>query len=220
MKNEYKINIRKKKIILVSLLVLTLVSLASSVKAFAVGSPCDTKNCYWEGRPLVLSAGESRDLIFVLQNNVGGNDVRLNAEVVNGSEVASFTDLSLEYFLPFGTENVNARMRITIPTNAETGKEYAVSVKFKEIALTEGDTVQFGGVIGKSFSVLVGEGEEPLQEIAQEETEEGKASGALIVTFMILIIVLIAVGIVIVLIQKGKIKRSEINKPIRHQEDT
>ena len=61
---------------------------------------------YWDGRPLAVYPGETREVSFALQNMVGGGDVMLEVELSSGWEIATLVNESQVYFLPFGTEGV------------------------------------------------------------------------------------------------------------------
>ena len=83
------------KSVLLSVVFSILFVMASyQVSGFGVSSP------YWDEKALVLSPGESKDIVLELQNMVGDEDIVLRAEVEEGSEIVTLVDEDLDYEVP------------------------------------------------------------------------------------------------------------------------
>ena len=159
---------RKTKNLLYVFLLIILAS-SSLVSGWGISSP------YWEGNPLVLKGGDSRVVSLTLQNMVEGKDIILKAELSNGAEIAELADESSEYIVPFGRNNIPLNIRVTIPEDAEAGKEYDVSVSLKQIASEEGRMLQLSGIVVTSFPVLVtGEETEVTPELPLASSSESQ----------------------------------------------
>src|SRR3989338_9590465 len=89
-------------------MIMAVLLLLPVVHAFGISSP------YHKTNPLVLSPGESRDVIVTLQNMVGGRDLLVKAEIIGGNEIASIVDAKPEYLVPFGSANTEVKLRIAI----------------------------------------------------------------------------------------------------------
>lgn len=161
-----------------------IVSLSCVVSAFGAGSP------YYADNPLYMDAGETRDVTLRLQNMVGEDDVTLRAELMSGEEVASLTDENLDYLVPAMTKDVPVNLRIEIPADAADGTRYPVAVSFTQVAEEEGRMVQFQGVVGKSFDVIVGTGA-TVTAAAAGEGVEGEGLGLWWVVIAVVVIVVI-----------------------------
>lgn len=121
----------------------------SSVLALGVTAP------YWDERPLNLAPGETKDIQFTLQNMLGDSDVTLKAALIEGQEIATLTDSSLEYAVPFGVKDLPVNMRISIPRSATEGQKYTIGASFTTVTKTESGQFQLGSAFEKYFDVVV-----------------------------------------------------------------
>lgn len=120
------------------------------VSAFSIAT------LYGDTYPLRMRAGETKETFFLLRNVAeGDSDVVVKVELSKSSEVASLIEGSKIYDLPFGAE-IEVPVKITIPEEAEPGKEYSVSAMFRPAPgnAREGN-IQFLVNIGKSFPVII-----------------------------------------------------------------
>jgi hypothetical protein len=174
---------------------------------------------YWDGNPLVLEPGESKDITFRLQN-ILEQDILVMAELVEGEEIARFSDSSLKYNIPAGTgsvDSVKVNMAIEIPGEVKIGDEYIVEVLFRQVEAEGSGTVQFAPVVGKKFPVKVGrvleapEAPEALEdeEEISDEVKGGRAVLLWLVAILIFLAVIIVLGIVYLVI---KIKQEKENE--------
>lgn len=138
--------VKIERIIILFLFVLLLLSF--NVNAFGVSSP------YWDENPLLMRAGETRDVVMSLQNMVGGEDVTVNAELDSGKEIAVLTDTDTIYKVPIGNSNTPIKLKITIPEDAKPGQEWQVGLSFKTNAPNTGG-VGISSGISKGFKVKV-----------------------------------------------------------------
>ena len=162
------------------------------VSAFGIASD------YYEGKPLVMAPGETKDIVFgKLQNIVSGRDMTMRAKIVGGEEIATLTDDSLDYFVPLGTKDTIVNMRVSIPKGAVEG-EYKISVRFSEInPPKEKGTVTLGTSTTDTIKVLV-----------QKPEKIG-------IGWILLVIVLVVVVIVVLyfIIKSKKGMSAETTKP-------
>lgn len=179
------------KILVVSFFLV--LALSAFVSAFGVSSS------YWEGNPLQLAPGNSATVVLKLQNIGGAGDLALKAKIINGSEITTITDSSLDYFVPLGDENVPANLEIRIPEDAPVGKMYKVSILFTEIPQTEGGMVQVASGVQKNFDVKV-TGKSP-EQLREEKTEQVKSLSIIFIPIIIFIVIII---IIILSIRKKK----------------
>lgn len=121
---------------------------ASYVSAFGIVMP------YWEGRPLVLSPGESKDVVIKLQN-VEEGDITVEVKLVSGGEVATIIDGSNIYNIPKGTTNTLINLNVVIPDGAAVGSSHEVSLSIKDVSDKSGGMVHLTTSIAKSFKVEV-----------------------------------------------------------------
>ena len=85
---------------------------AHFVSAFGVTS------FYYEGRPLVMMPGESRNISLILQNMVGNDDMKATAEITEGREIAVILDGldgEAEYLVPLGVKDVQVNIKVRMP---------------------------------------------------------------------------------------------------------
>jgi hypothetical protein len=130
---------------------------------------------YYKDNPLMMSPGEAREIEFgTLQNMLeNSQDMKFSVELVSGSEIASL--LKTEYEVLRKTQDVPVNIKVSIPKDAPEGKEYFITVKFKEISRSgEGEMVEFTKTTTKSIPVFV-RGQEKKEEftgkIASKKTE-------------------------------------------------
>jgi len=176
--------IKKTRIfILFSILFIVFLSLINFITAFGVGAS------YRDEKPLYMAPEETKDTYLTLQNMVGEKDITLRAELVNGSEIATLTDENLDYFLPFGTQDVKVNLKIQIPKDASIGDKYKVAVFFKQVTEDEGKMLQITGGIEKSFPVIVNK----TTTTESKETEIDVSNSTLLLTVVIIAIVILIV---------------------------
>src|SRR3989338_427811 len=132
------------------MLLLSILVLPLFAAAYGVSSP------FWDTRPLVLQPGQTEDIILELQNLVGGNDILLRARVAEGAEIVTLLDENLDYYVPFGSQNVYSRVRISVPEDARDGQSWKVGILFTAIPLSEeGGMVQLDGGVNTAFPVVI-----------------------------------------------------------------
>ncbi len=153
---------------------------------------------YWDDNPLIMSPGETKDVQFYLQNT-GDREVVLQAELKEGSEIASLIDSNLEYVVPPGSKDVIVNVRVSVEENAKIGDKYVVKGSFRQIKTEKAGMVHLGISIDKSFPVLVKSIEVP----TVEEGKPGKFSNYQITTIMLVVIL---IGYVIYIFIKKKKK--------------
>ncbi|MBA3064798.1 hypothetical protein FP803_05150 [Candidatus Woesearchaeota archaeon] len=165
---------------------IALLLLSPLVSAFGVTAP------YWDGNPLIMYPGQTKDFALILQNMVGNEDMVLKAELVSGAEIAALVDEKLEYLVPLGRKDIEVNLRVEIPEDAPLDKEYTIGVSFKQILEDEGKMVQMAGEVGKNIPVIVKSESEVLPE--EEETptpeEERGFPTAMVVLLLVIIVIL------------------------------
>jgi len=129
---------------------MVLVSL-SVVSAFGVSTP------YWDENPLRLAPGESMDVELVLQNMAGSaGDTTLRAEMADDAGgIASLVDSDLDYFVPFGSDDVKVRARVAVPMNVVDGGTREVVLSFTQVGQEGAGMVSVSGGFTTKFPVFV-----------------------------------------------------------------
>jgi len=151
--------------------------------------------------PLTLSPGQSSDIAIGLQSFISEGDLIVVPEILEGKEIIEITDGLKEYHVTANQDTgADVHLRVSIPDNANPGKEYAVILLFKDITKREGGMVGFSSSIGASFKVLVAGKPGELK-----TSEPIKFSDiALIIIIAIPIVFIIAILIIIFLIIRKK----------------
>jgi hypothetical protein len=183
----------KNKIIL-SLILLIFVALA-----FKANATVGVTSFYYEGHPLTVEPGETKEIEFTLQNHGGDADATVKVEVASGNEIAEFNDDGVEYIVPLDSNGIPVPMKITIPKYAQPGDEWNVGASFV-ITYTPKDTgaVQFSSTYFKDFKVIV---EQPTP---TAQATKGVLPSSPLLSFIYLVIVLIVLIVLIKLISKRK----------------
>ncbi len=175
-------------------LTLILLSLASfNAAGFGIVMP------YWEGRPLTVQPGETRDVALKLQN-VGEEDLKLEVRLTEGSEIARITDKSLTYTVLGGNTDTRINLRISVPQNDTIGTQYRVGVSIKDISSKGSGMVQLTNTIDKSFDVVVGS-ESPVPKAEPVETPK-PTEGLSLLTILVVIAVLAVIAVALLLFAK------------------
>lgn len=183
---------RNKKIALLFFIVALSFIFINFVRAFGVTAP------YWSERPLFMSPGETKTVSFELQNMVGNENLTVKATILNGTEIATLVDSSDSYFVPLGTKDTKANLKITIPADAANGTVYKIAVSFDTITSGTGGGVVIGTGIVKSFDVIV-----TTEAAAEgEQQKQSKLSAGVIIG--IIIIILLIIFFILKLLKKRK----------------
>ena len=145
---------------------LILISL-SVVNAFGVATP------YWDENPLKLAPGESMDVKLNLQNMAGkAGDATLRAKMINsGGGIASLTDSNLDYFVPFGSDDVIVNVKVFVPASVVKGGTREVVISFTQISNEKGGMVSVSGGFTTKFPVFVVTPEESALFVPKTEIE-------------------------------------------------
>ncbi len=177
------------------IVVLTLLVLCFDVFAFGIVMP------YWEGRPLVMHPGESKDVVLELQN-VAEDDITVEVRMTKGSEIASIVDKSSVYEVPKGSTSIPINLKVSIPPNTTLGSSYEISISIKDVSPKGGGMVQLTTSIDKAFTVIV-EPETPAPAAVKEE-KPAKQERNLLLPVVIVLVLLFAVSLIAVYIQTKK----------------
>src|SRR3989344_5455427 len=168
---------------------------------------------YWDGKPLVLAPGESREITLGLQNMVGNDDITVDAVISEGKEIAVLIDNPARYTIPSKQEGVNVRLRVSIPENTALNTKYNVAVNLNQIGLGDkqgGEMVQLSTGVGTKIPVIVKSisGREQLIEeekpLAEEVQETGWSTSSIVVT--------VAIVVLLILIGYAVLKKSKKSK--------
>jgi len=133
------------KIITFAILILTL---ALYVKAAGVSSE------YYNGNPLVMAPGETKDIQLELQNGVGSENIYLKGAVTEGNNFAKLIDQDTTYYVPLGSK-IKVNVRVSLPSDIQPG-EYKFIASF--VTVTPGETssnVRLGVGIDKIVPIRV-----------------------------------------------------------------
>lgn len=187
-----------------------LILLSTTMFALGVGS------LYHEDNPLKISAGETKDLKFRLQNIPGTEDITIRANILKGSEIFKITDPSEEYFVPIGG-TVYSYAEVSIPDDAKIGEVYDVKLGFATVTDSESGSFSLGSSIGKSFSVVIVPKIEEKEEIIQTAPEITISTTTYIVFGTVIILIL---AVVIWLILKRRKNKENVVQPFPQTQQT
>jgi|SRR3989344_884897 len=184
----------KNKIFLISAILLA-VSMASYADA-TVG----VTSFYYENNPLFVNPGETKEIMFTLQNHGGDADATVNVNIADGEEIAEFTDKNLEYSVELESDGIPVPLRITIPENAQPDQEWNVGASFI-ISYTPrgGGAVQFSSTYFKDFKVIVKESAPTAQ-----ATRDTSLLNSPLMSFIFLIVILAVLMLIMKLIKRRK----------------
>ena len=163
-----------KYISLVGFILLISLFFINLINGLGVGAP------YSAGIPLEMYAGEEKVIELVLFNFDNEENVVMKGELLSGNEIAVLD--TKEYVVPYQSENVFVEMIVKIPENTNTGAEYNIQYKFKQVGGEGEGMVVFSQGIKRSFDVVI------LGKIAEE-----KPTSFLLLFFIILLVILIIV---------------------------
>ena len=135
-----------KKIILNFILTLVLFSFVAS--AFSVTAP------NLPGQPILIQAGETKEVYYVLQNMVGGEDFVVKATLLSAKDIASLPG-GETYPMEFKTR-LDLPIKLTIPANTPDGTKYDISLSFRTLPKDIDQPVQISTELQSSFTVVVG----------------------------------------------------------------
>ena len=173
----------------------------SHVQAFGVTAP------YWKENPLRMVPGETREIVFTLQNMVGDEDMRSTVELIEDKRYVELLGKT-EYGVPKKTKDVPVTIRITIPQETPIGTKFRVRISFLSTAKTGAQQVQLGTGIEKTFDVFIGQ-EQAAQETEAPAPQEEKKTTLLKKPATPALIVILIVFIAWFLLRKSRKKRSE-----------
>ncbi len=96
---------------------------------------------YSADRPLEVYRGEIKEVQLYLVPGPGGEEVRVQAELLDDAGIATLIDESLVYSVSQDASSV-VNIRLELPEDAAIGTEYAIKFKFTDLSPSEeGGTV-------------------------------------------------------------------------------
>jgi len=180
----------------IGILTLFIILLSSYVSAFGVGS------AYHKEYPLKISPGETKEVIFNLQNPVG-TDITARPSLTKGSEIMQLTD-SKDIAVPVGS-SIDVKAMVSIPSDTKIGDIYPVEITFTTVTRSESGAFALGSSVGRDFNVIIvptPKEEKKLEEEKAKLTEQ--KPGVSGTTYIIGALILIAIILAILFITKKK----------------
>jgi len=172
------------KLGIVSLILIISIILESSfVSAFGIGS------AYYKENPLEISAGETKEIIFNLQNGPGPEDITTRASITKGSEIITID--SGDIFVPVGG-SVDVKASVNIPNDAKIGDIYPVEVAFITVTKAGAGTFGFGSSVGRSFNIIIVPTAEERAKLAEQKPISSWII-YLIIGIVIIILIILAI---------------------------
>ena len=162
--------------------------LINSVSAFAVSSQ------YWRENPVIVYPGESSDITIDLQNMAGEDTIIATGVIIEGSEIASFSDPSNVYTLPPGTR-LPINIHIDIPVDTDIPSNYSLILSFTT-STEEAEAVGLGSGVQKIIPLIVVK--------KPKEPVELKSSPWL---YIILALIIILIVVITIVLKKRKKKK-------------
>ena len=166
--------------------------LVSLVSAFGVSSP------YWGDRPLQMYAGQVVVVPVNLQNMVGNEDFEVSATVTSGKDIASV--MKDNYLVRSQTHEVNANVKIVMPSNAKIGDTRKVVIEFKTSPPGESGSISMGTAAIIGFDVITVE--KPV------EPSNIDANTVLLLSLAVVLLILV----IFFLIRKNKSNKAVLTK--------
>lgn len=152
---------------------------------------------YYDGNPLPMKPGETKEIQLEIQNMVGDEDLYLQAEVTQGNEFATITNTNKIYFVPIGTKDVKVNIRVIMPKDIQPGiHNFIVSFVTVTPGQTSG-TIRMGVGIDKVVPIRVN----------APQLITGQAYKPEIVANMFALIIFIAVVAIVILFIKIRKKK-------------
>ena len=155
-----KINKKYKQIAITIACALLLINFIS---AFGVGS------AYYKENPLQLSAGETVEIIFNLQNMAGSETISAKASIITGADIIELVDKENIYSVPVGG-SVDVRAKATAPADAKIGDIYPIDIEFTTLTEKQPGVFGFGSGVGRVFDVVIIPSQEQKAKIEQQKT--------------------------------------------------
>ena len=189
-----------------------LLSVLLFVLPFVLGFGITTP--YWDTNPLVMRPGETQEVTLVLQNMIGGEDLTFKASVKEGLEFATLADEKNQYTVPFGSDNIPVKLRISIPADASPPLKTMIRVTFSQVQeAKEGQMIQMNGAITSQIpleivSAVPEKSKEP--STVSDQGSDTASSSSLSVVWLGLGVAVLAIILIIVLVFHFRNKREEI----------
>ena len=175
----------------IAILLISMLSIPNAL-AFAVST------AYWEGSPLKIMAGETKDIQVVLQNMAGGENITVKAKISEGEDIAKISDASDIYEIPLGTKK-EVNIQIKVPENYKIGGKDSIKLSFTTITTGTGGGFGFGSSIDKTIPILI-----------VNKKGEAKEPTNLWLVVLIIGILIVVIGIIIIFIRRNKINKTAI----------
>ena len=173
------------------ILLLAVILLTNFVSAFGVGA------AYYNENPLLISAGESIEVVFNLQNGPGPDDITARTNLVKGSEILKLTDTG-DILVAVGA-SIDIITEITIPNDAKVGDVYPIEIEFTTVTESGAGNFGLGGSVGRKFDVII---------VPSEEQKAKAEKQKMIFSYLAyLIIGIIIIVIIIRFVFKKKFKK-------------
>lgn len=163
---------------------------------------------YYEGRPLILNPGSTRDTQLILQNEKTSPPITIEAVITSGSNIAQITGRTV-FDLPSGANNIPVNIKISIPEDAKIGDEYTVGFMFSSVAKPgKGKMLELGTQIGKAIPVVVSEVREKPEIVVVSEPKKPLKDIISLGSLGIIVLIII----ILALFLKSKKKKSKKKK--------
>lgn len=176
----------KIKIGFLGMVLLLIIALSLNVNSSGVSSP------YWDENPMHVQPGEVKEFSYTLQNMVGNEDIKFQAQLESGTTIMEFVDKNTVYDVPFGSNNILVKMKVVVPKDAKEGDEYQVGVRFTVISSDiPGKPVAIGSAFSKGFRVIVGKPATVTASQASLGALSGQTLGFLILLAILIILILV-----------------------------
>lgn len=162
----------------------------ASVSAFAISSK------YYDGNPLIISPGETRDISIILQNLAGDSNITAQGIILEGSDIASIINPQDNYTIPLG-EKLEIGVRVNVPKTMTIGTNKTITLSFKTLTIGTQGAMGFGASVESSIPVTI---------LAAEKTPSSSKS----MNWLIYLIAGLVLIILIILIAvKGSTKNNK-----------
>lgn len=132
-------------VLFIFLLIISLLCSIIPIYAFGVSAP------YWEGNPLKMNEGESKEVLLNLQNMNSETDSYVTANIINGSNIANLNQR--DYQIKANTSDTYLKIIVNLPKDFNKEKE-KISIEFKQSSANSSGGVMMSSGYITSFDVI------------------------------------------------------------------
>ncbi|MBT3643088.1 hypothetical protein HN604_02910 [archaeon] len=175
---------------------------------------------FHKSKPLLMHAGQEREVLFNLQNCPSlselceEGDVEVLVILEESGEIAEIISGEI-YEVPFGSSDANVKLKIVIPESAVLETEYLVRFSINSISEESGDTLSIGVNYDVEFPVIIKDSSEVTAAIPVIETEQPKGNRNLALLLGIIIVILLIILVILSEVFSKNNRKRKVLRPLK-----